>query len=312
MENGKGVFFQIQFSIFNFQFQLPMLRVYRASAGAGKTFALTMEYFKIVFNASSEYKNVLAVTFTNKATEEMKSRIVRELNKLAEGQKSDYWEELKRTLKLTDEQVRERAGVLRTLILHDYGRLSVTTIDRFFQRVIKAFTRELGIFPGYNVELDSDYVLQRAVDQVMQRMNKDKELRAWITELMSDSVEDAKSWSVKSKIAELGKELFGESYMLFDKEVRDKFNDRGFLRGYKIFLQGVISRFEDRMEMFGLSACRYIEENGLHEEDFKGGKRSFINYFYKLRDKSLDKIPDSVRKAIDNLDEWVTKKGSCY
>ena len=86
MENGKGVFFQIQFSIFNFQFQLPMLRVYRASAGAGKTFALTMEYFKIVFNASSEYKNVLAVTFTNKATEEMKSRIVRELNKLAEGQ----------------------------------------------------------------------------------------------------------------------------------------------------------------------------------------------------------------------------------
>ena len=81
-----------------------MLRVYRASAGAGKTFALTMEYFKIVFNVSSEYKNVLAVTFTNKATEEMKSRIVRELNKLAEGQKSDYREELKRTLKLTDDQ----------------------------------------------------------------------------------------------------------------------------------------------------------------------------------------------------------------
>ena len=101
---------------------------------------------------------MLAVTFTNKATEEMKSRIVRELNKLAEGQKSDYREELKRTLKLTDDQVRERAGVLRTLILHDYGRLSVTTIDRFFQRVIKAFTREMGIFPGSYVELDSDYV----------------------------------------------------------------------------------------------------------------------------------------------------------
>ena len=157
-----------------------MLRVYRASAGAGKTFALTMEYFKIVFNSPTEYKNVLAVTFTNKATEEMKSRIVRELNKLAEGQKSDYRDEIQRTLKLTAEQVRERAGVLRTLILHDYGRLSVTTIDRFFQRVIKAFTRELGIFPGYNVELDSDYVLQRAVDQVMQRMNRDKELGAWI------------------------------------------------------------------------------------------------------------------------------------
>ncbi len=285
-----------------------MLRVYRASAGAGKTFALTMEYFKIVFNTLSEYKNVLAVTFTNKATEEMKSRIVRELNKLAEGEKSDYREELKGTLKLTDEQVKERAGILRTLILHDYGRLSVTTIDRFFQKIIKAFTRELGIFPGYNVELDSDYVLQRAVDQVMQRMNKDKDLRAWITELMSDSVEDAKSWSVKSKIADLGKELFGESYMLFDKEVRERFNDRGFLKAYKMFLQGVISRFEDCMEAFGQVGCRYLEENGLRVEDFKGGKRSFINYFYKLRDKSLDKIPDSARKAVDHPDEWVTKK----
>ena len=285
-----------------------MLRVYRASAGAGKTFALTMEYFKIVFNSPTEYKNVLAVTFTNKATEEMKSRIVRELNKLAEGQKSDYRDEIQRTLKLTAEQVRERAGVLRTLILHDYGRLSVTTIDRFFQRVIKAFTRELGIFPGYNVELDSDYVLQRAVDQVMQRMNRDKELGAWITELMNDSVEDAKTWSVKGKIAELGKELFGESYMLFDQDVRERFNDRGFLKAYKLFLQGVVSRFEKRMEEYGRLGCQLIEESGLHAEDFKGGKRSFIFYFYKLRDKNLDKITDTTRRAIDNPDEWVTKK----
>lgn len=79
--------------------------------------------------------------------------------------------------------------------------------------------------------------------------------------------------------------------MLFDKDVRDKFNDRGFLKGYKMFLQGVISRFEDRMEMFGLSACRNIEENGLHAEDFKGGKRSFINIFTKLRDKRLVRFP---------------------
>jgi len=285
-----------------------MLRVYRASAGAGKTFALTMEYFKIVFNSSSEYKNVLAVTFTNKATEEMKSRIVRELNKLAEGKKSDYSDEIQRALKLTAEQVRERAGVLRTLILHDYGRLAVTTIDRFFQRVIKAFSRELGIFPGYNVELDSDYVLQRAVDQVMQRMNKDRELSSWITELMNDSVEDAKSWSVKSKIAELGKELFGESYMLFDQDVRERFNDRGFLKAYKFFLQGVISRFEKRMEEYGRLGCQLIEESGLHAEDFKGGKRSFVFYFYKLRDKNLDKITDTARRAIDNPEEWVTKK----
>ena len=284
-----------------------MLQVYRASAGAGKTFALTMEYFKIVFNSPLEYKNVLAVTFTNKATEEMKSRIVRELNKLAEGQKSDYREDLKRSLRLSDEQVKARAEVLRTLLLHDYGRLAVTTIDRFFQRVIKAFTRELGIFPGYNVELDSDYVLQRAVDQVMQRMNKDRELGAWITELMNDSVEDARSWSVKSKIAELGKELFGESYMLFDKDVQERFSDRDFLKIYKRFLQGIITGFEKRLQEYGRIGCVFMEEQGLHVEDFKGGKRSAVTLFYKLKDKNLDGITATIRKAVDNLDEWVTK-----
>ena len=209
------------------------LQIYKASAGSGKTFALTLEFFKIVFAVPGEYKNVLGVTFTNKATGEMKSRIVCELNKLAEGEKSDYREELKRSLGLTDGQIRTRAETLRTLVLHDYGRLSVTTIDKFFQRVIKAFTKELGIFPGYNVELDSDYVLARAVDQVMQRMNDDRNLRAWVMELMSASVEDARSWNVKDKIATLGKELFGERYMLFEERVKRHINDREFLRAYR-------------------------------------------------------------------------------
>ena len=87
------------------------------------------------------------------------------------------------------------------MLLHDYGRLAVTTIDRFFQRIIKAFTRELGIFPGYNVELDSDFVLLKAVDKVMQQVKDNPGLKNWISELMSSNVEEGKSWSIKSKIA---------------------------------------------------------------------------------------------------------------
>ncbi len=124
-----------------------MLDIYKASAGSGKTFALTLEYFRIIFTVPIEYKNILAVTFTNKATEEMKSRIINELHHLAEGRESEYGNILKRELKLDDEQLKNKASLLRTMLLHDYGRLSVTTIDRFFQRLIKAFTRELGIFP---------------------------------------------------------------------------------------------------------------------------------------------------------------------
>ena len=284
------------------------LQIYKASAGSGKTFALTLEFFKIVFAVPGEYKNVLAVTFTNKATGEMKSRIVCELNKLAMGEKSDYREELKRSLGLTDGQIRTRAETLRTLVLHDYGRLSVTTIDKFFQRVIKAFTKELGIFPGYNVELDSDYVLARAVDQVMQRMNADWDLRAWVMELMSASVEDARSWNVKDKIATLGKELFGERYMLFEERVKRHINDREFLRAYRLFLRQVAEEFERRLRAYGDAACGLMAEQGLQPSDFKGGTRSFANYFLKMRDGTLEGFSDTVRNVVDNLEAWTTKK----
>ena len=144
-----------------------MLDIYKASAGSGKTFALTLAYFKLIFESPMAYRNILAVTFTNKATEEMKSRIINELHKLAEGRESSYGELLQEALGMDALQVRNRAALLRNLLLHDYGRLSVTTIDRFFQRMLKAFTRELGIFPGYNVELDNEFVLLQAVDRVM-------------------------------------------------------------------------------------------------------------------------------------------------
>lgn len=284
-----------------------MLDIYKASAGSGKTFALTLEYFKIIFEAPMEYKNILAVTFTNKATEEMKSRIINELHRLAEGQQSDYGKFLKQELSLTDEQLKNKASLLRTLLLHDYGRIAVTTIDRFFQRIIKTFTRELGIFPGYNVELDSDYVLIKAVDKVMQNIKDQPELRSWISELMSSSVEDGKSWSVKTKIAELGEELFRENYMLFDQKVLEKFNDKKFLKKYRDFLASVIEEYESRQTALARKALLLLRQAGLEAGDFKGGKNSCVSYFYKLSESNFDPPSGTVLKGLDGVDNWSTK-----
>lgn len=284
-----------------------MLDIYKASAGSGKTFALTLEYFRIIFEAPAEYKNILAVTFTNKATEEMKSRIINELHRLAEGEKSDYGVILQQELQLTDEQLKNKASLLRTLLLHDYGRLSVTTIDRFFQRIIKAFTRELGIFPGYNVELDSDFVLVKSVDKVMQQVKDNPELRNWISELMNSNVEEGKSWSIKSKIAELGEELFRENYMLFDKHILDKFGDKHFLRTYKDFLGAIIEEFELNLNAFALEALEQIQGQGLELADFKGGKAGCASFFYKLNNGNFDEPTATIRKGADDPDAWVTK-----
>ena len=283
------------------------LNIYKASAGAGKTFALTMEYFKIIFSVPSEYRNILAVTFTNKATEEMKSRIINELHCIAEGRPSGYAPGLKERFGFSDDELRNRAKMLRTLLLHDYGRISVTTIDRFFQRIVKSFTKELGIFPGYNVELDSEYVLMKAVDKVMEEVKRNASLRTWIADLMDAKVDEGKSWSIKSRIIDLGEELFRENYMLFDSSVQEKFGDKEFLKTYGAFLQSVIQEYEEGLTRLSREAIGLIEGAGLELRDFRGNKAGCAAHFYKIKNRKFDEITKTVRDSADQMDYWIAK-----
>ena len=143
------------------------LSVYKASAGSGKTHRLTAEYLCLLFNFPNAYKHILAVTFTNKATDEMKNRRNQELANLALGNESDYTVLLSGKYKLTEEQVRLKAKETLIRILHDYSSFSVSTIDRFFQQTMRAFTREIGLGGGYNVELDTNKVLNEAIDSML-------------------------------------------------------------------------------------------------------------------------------------------------
>lgn len=286
---------------------MSKLNIYKASAGSGKTFALTMEYFKIIFAVPAEYRNILAVTFTNKATEEMKSRIINELHRMAEGRKSSYGPELKGKFGFSDDELRNRAELLRTLLLHDYGRISVTTIDRFFQRIVKSFTKELGIFPGYNVELDSDYILLKAVDKVMEEVKQNASLRTWITDLMEAKVDEGKSWSIKSRMTDLGEELFKENYMLFDQPILQKFGDKAFLKNYRSFLQNVILEYENELTRISGEAIELIETTGLELRDFRGNKAGCAAHFYKLKNRKFDEITKTVKEAVDQMDYWIAK-----
>lgn len=286
---------------------MSKLNIYKASAGSGKTFALTMEYFKIIFAVPAEYRNILAVTFTNKATEEMKSRIINELHRMAEGRKSSYGPELKGKFGFSDDELRNRAELLRTLLLHDYGRISVTTIDRFFQRIVKSFTKELGIFPGYNVELDSDYILLKAVDKVMEEVKQNASLRTWIADLMEAKVDEGKSWSIKSRMTDLGEELFKENYMLFDQPILQKFGDKAFLKNYRSFLQNVILEYENELTRISGEAIELIETTGLELRDFRGNKAGCAAHFYKLKNRKFDEITKTVKEAVDQMDYWIAK-----
>lgn len=121
------------------------LHIIRASAGSGKTHRLTGEYMNLLFSKPFNHRHILAVTFTNKATNEMKTRILETLNQLASGKESNYIAEIQKENHFSEEQIRKNAKLVLKNILHDYNRFSISTIDSFTQRTIKAFNRELGI-----------------------------------------------------------------------------------------------------------------------------------------------------------------------
>ena len=156
-----------------------MLTVYRASAGAGKTHKLTGEYLKLLFASPGAYRRILAVTFTNKATDEMKGRIVQELYTLSSGQKSDYVPVLSSRFGLDEAQVRAQARKVLIAILHDYSAFNISTIDRFFQQTMRAFTREIGLQGGYAIEMDQELVLTEAIDNLLAGLEKPEIKNYW-------------------------------------------------------------------------------------------------------------------------------------
>ena len=195
---------------FNFFSMTKPFLLYRSSAGSGKTYTLTLEYLKLALkNPKSGYRQILAVTFTNKATQEMKERIVEVLERLSRlvkpGESLD--DELMRHLDLDAEQLMLRARITLLHILHGYGHFAVSTIDSFFQKVIRSFAREMDLQAKFDVEMDTDAVLDKLVDRIVEKVAEDPALRSWLIDYAEEQLLDGKSWDIRVGIKGLGKEI---------------------------------------------------------------------------------------------------------
>ena len=169
-----------------------MINIFKASAGSGKTHTLSKTYLDLLLKADSKtaYRNILAVTFTNKATEEMKERILRDLAE--EGK--------------TNPCARE----ILINLLHDYGSFSVSTIDKFFQQALRAFSRELGSSGNYQIELDKASLTKEAMDRVLDDLTeKDKDLLGWFTKQLETALDNGESFHLESSLYEMAEE-FGD------------------------------------------------------------------------------------------------------
>ena len=158
------------------------LTVYKASAGSGKTFTLAVEYLKLLIEDPSSYRHILAVTFTNKASEEMKMRILSQLNGLANGYEdsNDYLEKICNELRKDKDFVRERAQKALTFIIHHYQYFRVETIDKFFQRVLRNLAHELDLTANLRIELDEKHIEQLAVDRLISELKGNDPVMKWL------------------------------------------------------------------------------------------------------------------------------------
>lgn len=199
-----------------------VLNIYKASAGSGKTYTLTEQYIKMLLDARSHgkdyFRRVLAVTFTNKATDEMKSRIVKKLYEISRKEKpvSVAGIELEPT----------RAKELLTSILHNYSFFRITTIDKFFQQIIRSFVKEIGLNGNYTIELDEKRIIKDTIADILLNIG-DKERRLfmdWFSEhiIASSNESESKDFkSLKTKLEDLSSQIFKEQYMALKGEMPD-------------------------------------------------------------------------------------------
>ncbi len=275
------------------------LTIYSASAGSGKTYRLTGIYLASLFVSRYQYRKILAVTFTHKATAEMKSRILDNLHRLATGEKSEYLSELIEETRRNEEWIRAEAQIILNSILHDFSRFSVSTIDSFFQKILRAFTREIGLHSGFNIELDHSTILSDAVDELISSASTDTHLKDWLTSFAMSNIDDEKSWNLKDSIISLSQELFKEKFKMFPARERAKLEDKKFLLAFVGTVRSVISEFESKLLLFGKKADAIFSEYNLTDDMFYR-KGQGVPRWVKIMTSGTVTAPNSYIREIKN------------
>lgn len=288
------------------------LTVYKASAGSGKTFTLATEYIKLLIDNPMSYRNILAVTFTNKATEEMKTRILGQLYGIWQGlpDSDSYLDAIRKTMTdIQPEEIKRRAGTALNLLLHHYSYFRVETIDSFFQSVLRNMARELDLTANLRIELNDGQVEELAVDKLIEQLKVEDDLMKWILNYIQDNIDDDKSWNVIAPLKAFGKTIFRDYYKAESKQLNEVTSDSNFFRKYIESIREDAIKAKKAFTDMGNDYFKALNDNGLTVDDIAGKSRGISSFFMKMRDlKSLDKLINktAMDAALDS-EKWVSK-----
>ena len=285
---------------------MSILTVFKASAGSGKTFQITTEYLKIIFKNPDDFRYILAVTFTHKATAEMKARILRELHDLSLHKETRISHILCSELGLSKDLLYSQASILLKKILHHYSHFHISTIDSFFQGIIGSFARDLGLQANFAVELSSDKVLNAVVDSLLLNLEKNPMLAKWLIDFAEEKVMRGESWELKNEIQALGRELFREEYAFEQlNSASDKRKELISRVRHDIIREKKAK--ENRLSEIGKEVRNEISNVGLRVEDFSFGWNGVMGHLHKLIENPLKTFGSRVIEASQLTEKWANK-----
>lgn len=289
------------------------LTVYKASAGSGKTFTLASEYITLVVKNPQDYRSILAVTFTNKATQEMKTRILSQLYGIAHSlpDSEAYYEQVRMKTGFSEQTIRENAAKALSLLTHHYNDFRVQTIDAFFQSVLRNLARELNLTANLRVDLNDEQVEAQAVDELINSLEEGEEVLNWIRDYIDKNIEDDKGWNVISQIKDFGKNIFKDFYKDHKTELDNRFSNKSFFNGFITDLRKRRTRILNRLNEHAKQMYQKIRDANLDNPNlFNGKTKGLLPHIIKLTKgtPSNDATPQYVQSCIDSAEKWPASK----
>lgn len=286
--------------------QKGKLNVFRASAGSGKTFELTAQYISLLLaHEVALPRGILAVTFTQKATKEMKTRILEHLYDIAhcdpQGVCNDFLKKVMEETGQTAEVLKQRAAAALHTILHAYDDFYVQTIDSFLQRLMRALAHELGLTAGYQVEINDEETLHRAVDRLMQELPQHKPLLDWVTRFAMEHMEETGKWNVVKGVKELATQINKETFAKDSNLLADRLDNK------------TVQTYQRTLREVRAAAQKELKERAARLQPMIGDGKRFSNggdiakYILKILNDEEFSIGARMEGFLTSPEKWLTK-----
>ena len=287
------------------------LMVYKASAGSGKTFRLAVEYIKLLIKNPQSYRNILAVTFTNKATEEMKLRILEQLQAIWQGEDKAkaYREIICKELDASPAWVSERAGIALHLLLHHYSYFRIETIDSFFQSVLRNLARELDLTPNLSIEMNDEQVIHLAVDHMIEQLTDKDRVLHWIMNYINENIREDRNWNIIKQLKSFAKTILKDFYKEESKNINEILEIPNFFESYSTDLRRQQQKAQQKMQHYVQSFNQLLDRHHLTIDDFSNKKSGVCGIFLKLQDEKYDCsiVTKRSMQGVESSEVWIAK-----